>query len=97
MAKYKEQPTKPRIVEAIQFTGMERGEPLFSEAVPSWLLGALLAGKIDLSQIELGSWVIRHADGDIVPVVDDFFRARYEPLRKKPVRKAKASLAVAAE
>lgn len=110
MAKYLEAPTKPQVVHAVQYTGVENQVPTFDEPVPGWLAGAMLRGRLSI-----GSGTLTF-DGTDVPVgaffmVDEgdevgetlrcvaalVFMQRFRPSRKKPVRKSKAALSVAAE
>jgi len=89
MAKYREKPTKPKVVDAIQFMGMDGVVPQFSEPVPGWLLAALLDRRIDISTVERGSW-ITHQAGEMFIVGPDDFPARYVLQRRKSVRKSTA-------
>lgn len=109
MAKYQELPTKPRVVEAVQFTGIAAGVPQFNDPMPAWLFAAFLDQSFTISDVHEnalestplaqtvvpGSWLIRH-DNDIVShCTATEFLALYKPVRKKPVRKPKALKAAA--
>lgn len=106
MAKFLEVPTKPHAVYAVQFTGADTGVPMFSEASPSWLVSALIRGKLTLENKTLyfgpdivapGSWLVVDADdllGDGMRVVSALvFISRYRPARKKPGPRSKAKTA----
>lgn len=67
MTKYREAPTKPRVVHAVQFMGVENGAPTFNEPAPSWLLAAMLRGRLayvsgellyEDEKVPVGSWFV---------------------------------------
>jgi hypothetical protein len=109
MAKYREAPTKPRTVEAVQFTGLSAGVPQFNEPMPEWLFAAFLDQSITISDVHEnaleftvveqtvvpGSWLVRHDNGIVSHCSAVAFLDLYKPARKKPVRKPKALKAAA--
>lgn len=106
MAKYLERPQKPAVVEAVQFTGTEDQVPTFNEAMPKWLFSSFLAGEVAAVDDNLvlggrtvvpGSWIVRHEGGVLSTCSGVDFIALYRPSRKKPVRRAKSPVAMAAE
>lgn len=107
MAKFLEVPQKPATVEAVQFTGIEDQVPMFNEVMPKWLFSAFLGGELsqnDNGTLDLhgravvpGSWIIHHGGGVLSSCNGVDFAALYRAARKKPVRKPKVQLNVAAE
>jgi hypothetical protein len=102
MAKYQELPTKPRVVEAVQFTSLTDQVPTFNEPMPQWLFQAFLTKQIEVgtstlildgSPIALGSWIVNHGT-HLKPLSALDFIAQFKILRKKPVRKPKVAQAV---
>lgn len=110
MSKFLEAPTKPKVVHAVQFTGVEGGTPTFNEPVPAWLVSNMIRGRLtmgedililDDSSVPVGAWFIVD-EGDVAGDTLRFahaaqFFATFRPARRKPVRKPKAQLSVAAE
>lgn len=96
MSKYVEIPQKPAIVQAIQYTGVEDGAPLFNEPVPNWIVGALARGSLTVideelnlygETLDLGSWLVV-GDGTVIRHFSPTsFAAMYRPARKKSVSK----------
>jgi len=96
MSKYVEIPQKPAIIQAIQYIGVEDGVPLFNEAVPNWIVGALAKGSLTVIEEELhlygqtthlGSWLVMEESGVVRNFSFEDFVSRYRPVRKKPVSK----------
>lgn len=110
MSKFLEAPTKPKVVQAVQYTGVENGAPTFNEAVPAWLVSNMIRGRLamvsdqlafDDTTVPVGAWFIVD-EGDVAGDTLRFasaaqFFATFRPARRKPVRKPKAELSVAAE
>lgn len=107
MAKYRELPTKPRNVHAIQYTGVENGVPMWNEVPPSWVLSAFAKGRVAVidgglhcqgKSMDLGSWLVvdedMNVDG-IRTVLAVPFLQQYTVARKKHTRGPKSARLVA--
>ena len=108
MTKYREAPSKPRVVHAVQFMGVENGVPTFNEPAPSWLLAAMLRGRLafvsgelvyEANAVPVGSWFVIDEDevsADAMRVVHGpQFLGSFLPIRRKAIRKPKAVKAAA--
>ena len=71
MTKYREAPSKPRVVHAVQFMGVDNGAPTFNEPAPSWLLAAMLRGRLafisgelvyEANAVPVGAWFVIDED-----------------------------------
>jgi len=110
MAKFLEAPVKPKTVQAIQYTGVENGAPTFNESIPSWIVGPMVRNRLtmvdgvlvlDEFAVPVGAWLMVDDRDDAGHTIrfapaEHFFGA-FRPARKKPVRKSKVALNVAAE
>lgn len=110
MAKFIEAPTKPRVVHAVQYTGVEKGSPTFNEPVPTWLVSNMIRGRLamvsdqlafDDTTVPVGAWFIVD-EGDVSGDTLRFapaaqFFAAFRLSRRKPGPRSKAGLSVAAE
>lgn len=110
MAKFLEAPTKPKVVHAIQYTGVENGAPTFNEPVPSWIVGPMVRNELTMVDgalvheefaVPVGAWLLVD-EGDTAghtlrfAPAEQFFGS-FRPARKKPGPRSKVQLNVAAE
>lgn len=110
MAKFLEAPSKPRVVHAIQYTGVENGAPTFNEQIPSWIVGPMVRNQLTMIDgalvheefaVPVGAWFLVD-DGDVTGDTLRFapaaqFFAAFRPARKRPGPRSKVQLNVAAE